>query len=269
MPEEPFRLLEEDVKKLFRHKKQRHLDIWELAWAFIKGVLTFSILFIFFFAVINLPAYKIKFLYLWEQKFGSQPAKPSNNPQLTVLPITNNGQTNTQSNQDALNELIRNHVDNNRLVIPKIKVNVPIVWNSTLDKILDDLHNGVVHYDGTALPGENGNVFIAGHSSNYWWDKGKFNQIFALLDQVSIGDRIYINYNNQPFVYQAESIKIVNPNQIEVLNPTDHSVLTLMTCTPVGTTISRLIVQAKQIYPITNTGTTKQAPLIQQLPAIR
>jgi len=155
------------------------------------------------------------------------------------------------------------------LIIPKISVNAPITWESPVNRILDDLKNGVSHYGGTALPGERGNIFITGHSSNFWWDPGKFKQVFVLLDKLTEGDRIYLSYENQPYVYKVITKKIVKPTQIEVLDPTDQSIISLMTCTPVGTTINRLIVQAVQIYPPTIKKNSTRSVLPDSLPAVR
>ncbi|PJA20606.1 hypothetical protein COX60_01265, partial [Candidatus Berkelbacteria bacterium CG_4_10_14_0_2_um_filter_35_9_33_12] len=65
---------------------------------------------------------------------------------------------------------------------------------------------------------------------------------------------------------------VVSPKEVEVLNPQDHSLVSLMTCYPVGTTLNRMIVQARQIYPTENPTINFEIPedlLSNQLPAIR
>jgi len=267
-----FQLLEEDIKKLFHHHRRARFDIWEIAWSLMKGGFSFVILFLFFFLVINFPAYKLKFSYYFTHKEQSNVNPESKNSLKVLDPVDGGPSSDTalQALADArLADLIKKNVENNHLVIPKIHVNAPVVWSIPTDSVLEKLSDGVVHYTETSLPGENGNVFIAGHSSNYWWDKGKYNQVFALLDTIDVGDRIYVNYNLEPYVYKVESTKVVSPSQIEVLNPTDHSVITLMTCTPVGTTISCRIVQARQIYPQAKVSTQKKPSNMLTLPAIR
>ncbi len=140
----------------------------------------------------------------------------------------------------------------NRLVIPKLNVNVPIVMADTTDenKVHDELHDGVVHYQGTAIPGEVGNSFITGHSSNYWWDTGKYNYVFALLDKLQAGDQAIIYYNGKKFVYTVRDSIIVPPNDMSVLAPTDTPVLSLMTCTPAGTSLRRLVVHFDRTDPV-------------------
>jgi len=109
--------------------------------------------------------------------------------------------------------------------------------------ILDALKRGVVRYPGTALPGEYGNTFITGHSSYYFWDDGQYKEVFALLSEVNIGEEIIIYYNQQKFIYQITEKKEISPSEVNVLSqPTDQKQITLMTCTPVGTNLKRLIV---------------------------
>jgi len=106
----------------------------------------------------------------------------------------------------------------------------------------------VVHVKGTAHPGEIGTAFLIGHSSGYWWQQGKFNQVFALLDKLKVGDQILLNRDGTTFVYQMTSSEVVSPDRIDELNQsTDKRLLSLMTCTPVGTSLNRLIVHAELV----------------------
>ena len=135
----------------------------------------------------------------------------------------------------------------NNLYIPKIAIDVPVSWNVSDANTLPALENGVAHYLGTALPGQPGNVFISGHSSFYWWNKGSFKEIFALLDKMQIGDNIYISYHGALYTYRVIDKKTVKPSDMSVLNQTNTKTLSLMTCVPVGTNLNRLIVTAQQI----------------------
>jgi sortase A len=137
------------------------------------------------------------------------------------------------------------------LVVPKIGVTAPILFIDTYDEatIQENLKNGVVHYFQTALPGKVGNSFITGHSSNYWWEKGSYNYIFSNLDKLAVGDQAKIYYEGNKFLYQVSSIKTVEATDLTVLNQTAKPTLTLMTCTPPGTSWKRLIVSFDQIAP--------------------
>lgn len=134
-----------------------------------------------------------------------------------------------------------------KLSIPKIGVEAPILWNIEEKDFNTKLLEGVVHYKGTALPGDVGNVFITGHSSYYAWVDSPYKDTFALLDKLNVGDKIYIQYQNGSFIYEVSNSKVVTPDKMEVLQSTNERVLTLMTCVPVGTNLRRLIVTAKQI----------------------
>ncbi len=145
-----------------------------------------------------------------------------------------------------------------RIVIPRINQNVPVVgvknenlisrkWEELEGDIQKALKSGVIHYPGTALPGDNGNVVITGHSSYYAWDAGRFKDVFSLLHEVKIGDKVVVYFNQKKFVYQVFDIKVVKPENVDVLAPTSFEQLTLITCTPIGTNLKRLIVTAKLI----------------------
>ncbi|MGL5831434.1 MAG: sortase, partial [Candidatus Altimarinota bacterium] len=104
-----------------------------------------------------------------------------------------------------------------------------------------------VHYPGTAYPGDNGNVVITGHSSYFPWDPGRFKDVFALLHQVSVGDEVVVYQDQKKYKYVVYEKKVVSPSQVEVLTQDGSDRLTLITCTPVGTDLNRLIVLAKPV----------------------
>jgi len=146
----------------------------------------------------------------------------------------------------------------NRLIIPAINKNIPVIrvsseslikqdWGALESEIQEALKTGVVHYPGTSLPGQKGNVVITGHSSYFPWDPGRFKDVFALLHDVEVGDKIVSYYKQRKYIYEVTEIKIVKPEEIEVLKQTPEDQLTLITCTPVGTNLKRLIVIAKPI----------------------
>ncbi len=150
-----------------------------------------------------------------------------------------------------------------RLIIPKIGKNVAIVrpsmdalihenWKQFEEDIQHALRDGVVHYPGSARPGQAGNFFVTGHSSYYPWDPGKYKDVFARLHELSIGDRYFVYYGGEKHVYRVISKKEVQPTDVSVLDqPMDKRLSTLMTCTPVGTTLRRLIIIAEEIDPNT------------------
>ena len=147
----------------------------------------------------------------------------------------------------------------NRLVIPKLGKSIPIVemgteqiqgenWAQLEQQIQSSLRGGVVHYPGTAKPGQFGNVFITGHSSYYPWDPGQYKDVFATLGKLNVGDRYHVYYKQSKHTYEVISKTEVKPSNVDVLKqPVDEKISTLMTCTPVGTTLRRLIITAKEV----------------------
>jgi len=139
----------------------------------------------------------------------------------------------------------------NHIFIPAISVDAPISWmvKNTAEETSTALENGVIHLLDTATPGTVGNVFITGHSSNYAWAPGHYKSVFALLNKLSVGDIIYLKYQNKSYAYKVFEQKTIKPDDTSVLEQDQKSILTLMTCTPVGTSLNRLIVKSNQIFP--------------------
>lgn len=136
------------------------------------------------------------------------------------------------------------------LAIPKLKITVPVIWTTDAKNFDRDLARGVVHYPGTALPGEAGTSYISGHSSNYAWVKGSYNNIFAHIDQLKTGDAFTVTVtlksgSKTTLSYTVEHSQEFQPgDQAQFLNTAD-SVVALSTCWPVGTTARRLVVFGK------------------------
>ena len=139
----------------------------------------------------------------------------------------------------------------NTISIPKINVKAPVGYEPSIQEaaIQRALQDGVVHYGNTAAPGTAGNVAIFGHSSNDWWEPGNYKFVFVLLDKLAPGDQITMDYQSKRYTYEVTSAKIVEPTDVGVLNPTSTPTLTLVTCSPPGTSLKRLVVTAKQISP--------------------
>lgn len=143
-------------------------------------------------------------------------------------------------------------IPDNTVSLDTLGISAPISWNIPLDQkiLLANLEKGVVHIAGTALPGQTGYVAIAGHSSNVIWDKGAYNSIFAPLTKAVVGQQVQVSYQNQVYTYRISKIFQVNPSDVSILtSDPQNSGLRLITCTPVGTSLFRLIVQAEQISP--------------------
>lgn len=150
-----------------------------------------------------------------------------------------------------------------QLIVPKLGLNVPIVipsddplinqdWKGLEEEIQTALQDGVVHYPGTAQPGQGGNFFLTGHSSYYPWAPGKYKSVFARLGDLEVGDEYWVYYKGDKHRFVVDSKKEVRPSDVTVLDqPTDRRMGTLMTCWPVGTTLRRMIVTSTEVDPLT------------------
>lgn len=120
------------------------------------------------------------------------------------------------------------------LGIPKINLLEAVKEGSTKGV----LSSALGHVENTALPGENGNCCIAGHR-NY-----VFGKYFNRLEEVVPGDLIEIETLDSLYVYEVDWVKVVEPEDVSVLNYEDGNNLTLITCTPFMVATHRLIVHA-------------------------
>jgi sortase A len=104
------------------------------------------------------------------------------------------------------------------------------------------LRRAVGHVPGTAYPGEPGNVALSAHRDTF----------FRPLRNIKAADRITVQTPNGSYIYEVEATSVVKPTHVEVLDPTPHPALTLITCYPfnyVGAAPNRFIVRARQVEP--------------------
>jgi sortase A len=103
-----------------------------------------------------------------------------------------------------------------------------------------NLRRVVGHIPGTALPGQAGNVGLAGHRDT----------LFRPLKDLRIKDEIRFSTLSGDFKYEVESLRIVEPDNVGVLAPSSENVLTLVTCYPffyIGAAPKRFVVRARQV----------------------
>lgn len=153
-----------------------------------------------------------------------------------------------------------------RIVIPKINVDAPVVYDvPSLEEsvIQSKLKDGVVHYPipgANSVPGQHGNTVVLGHSSNDVFDDGDYKFVFVQLDKLNVGDSFYMHYGGTRYTYSVKEKKVIMPNEVSQLvidSPTPLA--TLVTCTPPGTALKRLVVIAEQISPDPAKATAKEA----------
>jgi sortase A len=150
-----------------------------------------------------------------------------------------------------------------RLIIPKINVDVPVVYDiKTYDEaeIQAGLERGVVHYNNTSVPGQAGNNVIVGHSSNNFFNGGKYKFAFVLLERLEMGDTFIMHYEGERYIYRVNNKVVIEPDDFSVVQPTATPSATLITCTPPGTSWKRLAIQAEQISPSPTEKQTASKP---------
>jgi LPXTG-site transpeptidase (sortase) family protein len=240
-----------------RNKPKRTLSRLEL---FLRDVVsfgfTFVVLFSFIFAALNYQS------ILQIIKSHTVPAYEAYEPEFTPV-VFNNTFINKPTVGDTLSFLPAVGPPDNWIFIPSLQLKAPISipssaallnqdWQRLEADIQTALESGVAHYPGTAAPGQAGNFFVTGHSSYYPWAEGDFKSIFALLPQLNVQDEYFIYYNGNKHRYRITDKKEVQPTDVSVLDqPVHKRASTLMTCTPIGTTLRRLILNAEELDVIT------------------
>ncbi len=121
-----------------------------------------------------------------------------------------------------------------RLEIPAIGLQAYVVEGTQKSQ----LTKGPGHYPGTPLPGESGNVAIAGHRTMY-------GHVFHDLHLLEAGDVIRTATSATTATYRVVEIRVVSPRDTHVAAATDDSRLTLTTCNPIGSAAQRLVVVAE------------------------
>jgi sortase A len=122
--------------------------------------------------------------------------------------------------------------------IPRLGLSVAVLQGTSSRT----LRLGAGHIDGTPLPGEGGNSAIAGHRDTFFRD----------LKNIHTNDEIQIQTATALFRYEVDWVKVVDPDDVSVLNSSTESALTLVTCYPfylVGPAPRRFVVHAHQTPP--------------------
>jgi sortase A len=102
------------------------------------------------------------------------------------------------------------------------------------------LRKGPGHYPETPLPGDPGTAAIAGHRTTY-------GAPFRDIDKLERGDRIILDAPDGRFIYHVERVKIVDDQDLSVLEPVGYKRLLLSACHPLYSAAERVIVFAKQV----------------------
>ncbi len=126
-----------------------------------------------------------------------------------------------------------------RISIPRLGLSVIVAEG--IDEAT--LRRAAGHIPGTALPGHAGNIGISGHRDTF----------FRPLRNIRRHDIITITTVVGEFHYQVVSTKVVHPDNVAVLDPSEKEILTLVTCYPfyfIGSAPDRFIVRAERVGKI-------------------
>jgi len=123
-----------------------------------------------------------------------------------------------------------------RLEIPAIDVTEYVVEGTDVDS----LRKGPGHYPETPLPGAAGTTAIAGHRTTY-------GAPFRHIDELDRGDRIIVDMPDGRFVYRVQRTRIVDDQDLSVLEPAGYRRLMLSACHPLYSAAQRVIVFARQV----------------------
>ena len=145
------------------------------------------------------------------------------------------------------------------IVIPKIAANANVIPNvdpTNEDEFLEALSHGIAHARGTVFPGQKGNIYVFAHSTDNWWNVGRYNAIFYLLKDLAPRDKVIVYFQDVRYNYTVTETEIVDPTDVSYLvnaQTAADETLIMQTCWPPGTTWKRLLVFAKPDRTIDHT----------------
>ena len=118
-----------------------------------------------------------------------------------------------------------------RIAIPSVGVDAELhdgIRLTTLDR-------GPGHWPGTAMPGQIGNVVVAGHRTSHGAE-------FRHLDALAPGDEVIFTTDTGVHTYLVTGTQVVTPDALWITDPTDTPTATLFACHPLGSTAQRIVV---------------------------
>ncbi len=130
----------------------------------------------------------------------------------------------------------------NTIEIPAIEITAPIVETTSTSNndFQIALDKGVVHFPGSANPGEVGIAIILGHSAPPGWPKIKYDWIFSDLNNLKQGDEIEIYFNNKKYVYLVTEKIFLEIGQDVPSSVSSKAEIILLSCWPPGKNIQRI-----------------------------
>lgn len=121
-------------------------------------------------------------------------------------------------------------------------IHIPRIWNSPAPVVQGDgweqLKKGVGQHIGSANPGEKGNLVLSAHNDI-------FGELFRHLDRLQPGDEIIVSTASREYVYRVTGMRVVEPTEVSVMEPTNEPTATLISCYPYLVDNQRIVVFAE------------------------
>lgn len=131
--------------------------------------------------------------------------------------------------------------------IEKIRVTAPIVWVAENSDVAYEkgLESGIIHVPSTVSPGQIGNSYITGHSSDYFYKPGNYKTILSRESELNIGDEIIVKLTfasgkSQIQHWKAFEKDVVSPENPVLFREETRPVVTLASCWPLNTSWQRI-----------------------------
>ncbi|HEY44528.1 MAG TPA: class D sortase, partial [Anaerolineae bacterium] len=121
---------------------------------------------------------------------------------------------------------------------------IPAIWNASAPVVQGDgweqLKRGVGQHIGSVNPGDVGNLILSAHNDI-------FGKLFRDLDKLKPGDEILVSTATREYTYRVTGLRIVEPTEVEVMDPTARPTITLISCYPYLKDTHRIVVIAELV----------------------
>ncbi len=230
--------LKKESKKTSRLAKRKKILIGLLS---LSGFVFFS--FAFF------PIIKFQLTYSSKLKQIIDPTSSKSYNQSNILGQSSvdytqlsNWFVNSSDNTSLASQIIDSSSSTYYISIPKLKITDAVVTIGSMD-----LEKSLIQYPQTALPGQLGNTVVFGHSVlPQFFNSKNYLTIFSTLYKLEQGDEIILKYDKSTYKYVVEEMYEIQPTDLSVLEQRfDSKTLTLITCSPPGTYIRRLVIKSQ------------------------
>jgi sortase A len=140
----------------------------------------------------------------------------------------------TTTTVKAPEKVVNDNIGIGKIEIPKLGVTEYMFEGIELS-ILD---KGPGHWPDTAMPGQVGNMVIAGHRVSH-------THPFLHINDLGVGDEVYFSADGKKYRYEVTGTEIVDPSAIRIVDPTPTATATLFACHPPGSVAYRWVTYLK------------------------